>query len=82
MDVSVIDFFRFSSVANGVGASDCEGEENPEEKPDDELVVEIDQRRLADFIPLFSLSMLAALSFFAKLSELYDPELENESFSV
>jgi len=38
----VIDFFRISSFANEVGASDWEGEENPEEKPEDELVVEID----------------------------------------
>ena len=36
------DFFRVSSLPNGVGASDWEGEENPEEKPEDELVVEID----------------------------------------
>lgn len=42
MDVSVIDFFRGSSFVNRVGASDREGEENPEEKPEDELVVEID----------------------------------------
>lgn len=82
MDVWVIDFFRVSSLAKGVGASDVEGEENPEEKPEDELVVEIDHRRLADFIPLLSLPMLDALSFFVKLSELYEPELERESFSV
>lgn len=33
-------------------------------------------------MPLLSLSMLVALSLFVKLSELYEPELEIESFSV
>ena len=65
--VAVVGFFG-ASVTNEVGASDWDGEENPEENPEEEeLVVEIDlEHLLAKFLVSKSF-LLASKGWFVRL---------------